>query len=399
MQYHLGAILALVLTASALEGYDDELYCPPGTCLRVRDNPQWTSPERIYHYECFDQQKWYPSIPKEWGPKVPVSAKQSLLDRGYTNNTCHFVACKEVLLTTPNIPGSFVPVCEEDGMLFKEKQCKGSTGTCWCVDPRSGMKKPDDTDCIEFERDEHGCLVRSEKWCEKVQACLNPSYEECAEVVRDEHGCAVNRGEEWCEVTKKCYNPNKGGTCTERVTDAHGCLLGEGELWCPFQKKCIKKNEDCTLFTGKDNNGCHENAGYRWCEVKQRCVRPWQEPCNELVDCTEALEKSKGVNSPYKPQCNGTHPTLWNTVQCALGKCWCAEDLSGRPSLRPDSCVLTGEQAEQDTFRCVPTVGIKWCQKKVSCLMPWEPCGSEESPVPTTPPKPTCFMGVWCKEK
>ena len=29
--------------------------------------------------------------------------------------------------------GAFVPECKEDGS-YKEKQCHGSTGHCWCVD-------------------------------------------------------------------------------------------------------------------------------------------------------------------------------------------------------------------------------------------------------------------------
>ena len=36
--------------------------------------------------------------------------------------------------------GGFMPSCHDDG-TFHEKQCHGSTGHCWCVDPMTGAKK------------------------------------------------------------------------------------------------------------------------------------------------------------------------------------------------------------------------------------------------------------------
>ena len=35
--------------------------------------------------------------------------------------------------------GTNEPQCEEDG-TFKKAQCNGSIGSCWCVDPLTGVK-------------------------------------------------------------------------------------------------------------------------------------------------------------------------------------------------------------------------------------------------------------------
>lgn len=46
-------------------------------------------------------------------------------------------------------PGTFIPTCEEDG-IFSKKQCHGSTGQCWCADPKGkvlGEKKRGPIEC------------------------------------------------------------------------------------------------------------------------------------------------------------------------------------------------------------------------------------------------------------
>lgn len=63
-----------------------------------------------------------------------------------------FEDCKEEKEKTKVTPGAFVPECEEDG-TYKEKQCHGSTGYCWCVESEKGqevedtMVKSDDVEC------------------------------------------------------------------------------------------------------------------------------------------------------------------------------------------------------------------------------------------------------------
>lgn len=39
----------------------------------------------------------------------------------------------------PGMVGAFVPECKENGN-YEKKQCHGSTGHCWCVEPVTGQE-------------------------------------------------------------------------------------------------------------------------------------------------------------------------------------------------------------------------------------------------------------------
>ena len=55
--------------------------------------------------------------------------------------------------------GSFIPKCTDDGS-FEKRQCHGSTGFCWCVDPKTGIT-------IEGTKTGPGKALIE---CEKIQA-------------------------------------------------------------------------------------------------------------------------------------------------------------------------------------------------------------------------------------
>ena len=63
---------------------------------------------------------------------IPLST-QSV--RGGDNLTCMPpMPCQVARDSAPSgLLGAFIPECKEDGS-YKEKQCHGSTGHCWCVD-------------------------------------------------------------------------------------------------------------------------------------------------------------------------------------------------------------------------------------------------------------------------
>merc|ERR1712013_967416 len=46
---------------------------------------------------------------------------------------CVVGSCEASRNSASGLLGAFVPECKEDGS-YKEKQCHGSTGHCWCVD-------------------------------------------------------------------------------------------------------------------------------------------------------------------------------------------------------------------------------------------------------------------------
>merc|ERR1712080_719956 len=60
--------------------------------------------------------------------------------KGPTDGEVKCGACQLKLLTAPKgLLGAHTPQCKSDG-TFKEKQCHGSTGYCWCVEPESGTE-------------------------------------------------------------------------------------------------------------------------------------------------------------------------------------------------------------------------------------------------------------------
>jgi len=52
---------------------------------------------------------------------------------------CSKSDCVKKSEAAPEIPGSYVPQCAEDGS-YKTIQCHPSTGHCWCVDKENGSE-------------------------------------------------------------------------------------------------------------------------------------------------------------------------------------------------------------------------------------------------------------------
>ena len=101
----------LMVTAACLfvqcalpPGYEEELYCPPSSCLRPKHQRPGFCGRRSMFHECCDEETGETSVPHSWGVKVDASVKADLLQRGWHTSECPFGACgrKAVLDTMVN---------------------------------------------------------------------------------------------------------------------------------------------------------------------------------------------------------------------------------------------------------------------------------------------------------
>jgi hypothetical protein len=83
-------LLAVSLGEAALPpGFDEELYCPPGSCLRDKEQPDgWVGPASSFH-ECYEETSGDITEPQAWGEQLSADAKSQLLRSGYTRWVCN----------------------------------------------------------------------------------------------------------------------------------------------------------------------------------------------------------------------------------------------------------------------------------------------------------------------
>lgn len=82
---------SLITKAALPPGYEDEIYCPSGYCLRQKSNvpPGWTGPATSF-VECASivDPTLPPKSPSAWGARLPQENKDKLLAEGYHKNEC-----------------------------------------------------------------------------------------------------------------------------------------------------------------------------------------------------------------------------------------------------------------------------------------------------------------------
>lgn len=80
--------LAQGCLAALPSGYDEELYCPAGMCLRIKQQqPGFVGPRSQFH-ECFSASSGKTRLPRAWGDKIAPESRAKLLESGHTETVC-----------------------------------------------------------------------------------------------------------------------------------------------------------------------------------------------------------------------------------------------------------------------------------------------------------------------
>ncbi len=88
---HLMVILFCLATASLAAlppGFEEEVYCPDGMCLRDRVPVPYRTGPRTMFLECFDLKTKKTSRPRAWGVQVDQSYKDTLLREKWHTDKC-----------------------------------------------------------------------------------------------------------------------------------------------------------------------------------------------------------------------------------------------------------------------------------------------------------------------
>ncbi|XP_034153395.1 nidogen-2 isoform X2 [Esox lucius] len=272
------------------------------------------------------------------------------------------------------IVGAFVPQCDEHGQ-YRDLQCHGSTGHCWCVDNRGqeragtrkapGAGQPNCNEPDHRERPKTDC----EHHRDSVQTTSPEGYPIVGAFVPqcDEHGqyrdlqchgstghcwCVDNRGQERAGTRKapgagqpNCNEPDhreRPKTDCEHHRDSVQTTSPEGyPIVGAFVPQCDEHGQYRDLQ-------CHGSTGHCWCVDNRGQERAGtrkapgagQPNCNEpdhrerpKTDC-EHHRDSVQTTSPegypivgaFVPQCD--EHGQYRDLQChgSTGHCWCVDN-------------------------------------------------------------------------
>ena len=81
-------MMAAILAEAALPpGFDEELFCPPQTCLKGRIRPHGFCGAKSAFHECCNEATGETTVPRSWGVRVALSVRESLIQNGWSNST------------------------------------------------------------------------------------------------------------------------------------------------------------------------------------------------------------------------------------------------------------------------------------------------------------------------
>jgi hypothetical protein len=129
-----------------------------------------------------------------------------------------------------------------------------------------------------------------------------------------------------------------------------------------------------------DPHGCLPAAGYSWCELKQKCLREWIEPCDSIINLTEASEIAK--NSSCMNVGNLTNKSSYNNVTDT----WWLDLDTIKPGCAPACVVYEKNKSAEVNWRCTGLIPPD--NKTVICS---KPCHIYIKTINYTDNPPTCI--------
>jgi len=179
--------------------------------------------------------------------------------------------CRLAASNSPALLGAYIPQCQEDGS-YSPKQCRGSTGECWCVNENGD----------EVEGTRQGPTATTELTCEVVH--LTPCQIEAALPRIALLGVYIPECQE-----DGSYSPKQ-------------CRGSTGECWCV------------------DQNGVEIQG------TRQGPTATTELVCGqsqELTPCLQLRAQSTGLIGAYKPQCEADGSFSPKQCRGSTGTCWC----------------------------------------------------------------------------
>jgi hypothetical protein len=85
----MASLLLLQCVLSALPpGFEDEVFCPKGMCLREKSQLPKGTGSKLMFLECFNIKTKEKCSPKAWGNRVDPKVKEILLENEWHPNKC-----------------------------------------------------------------------------------------------------------------------------------------------------------------------------------------------------------------------------------------------------------------------------------------------------------------------
>ncbi|XP_049319661.1 nidogen-2 isoform X6 [Astyanax mexicanus] len=257
--------------------------------------------------------------------------------------------------------GAYVPQCDEQGQ-YRQQQCHGSTGHCWCVDSRGqerqGTRTPPGTspyNCDAPERPKTQCeqhrdsLQRGSDGLTLVGAYV-PQCDEQGQYRPQQ--CHGSTGHCWCVDSR---GQERQGTRTPPGSPRFNCDAPERpKTQCEQHRDSLQRGSDGLTLEGAfvpecDEQGqyrpqqCHGSTGHCWCvdsrgQERQGTRTPPGSPrfncdaperpktqCEQHRDSLQRGSDGLTLEGAFVPECD--EQGQYRPQQChgSTGHCWCVD--------------------------------------------------------------------------